>query len=92
MDASPIIRTTPELDEACARARAAGVVALDTEFVWQRTYRPRLGLVQIGTPDACWGLDCLQGLKPSALGDVWQSARTAARTIAVNDFITVTSN
>ena len=70
MDSSPIIRTTPELDEACARARAAGVVALDTEFVWQRTYRPRLGLVQIGTPDACWGLDCLQGLKPESLGDL----------------------
>ena len=70
MDASPIIRTTPELDDACARARAAGVVALDTEFVWTRTYRPRLGLVQIGTPDACWGLDCLQGLSPAALGDL----------------------
>ena len=70
MDSSPIIRTTPELDEACARARAAGVVALDTEFVWQRTYRPRLGLVQIGTPDACWGLDCLQGLKPTSLADL----------------------
>ena len=70
MDASPIIRTTPDLGDACARARVAGVMALDTEFVWTRTYRPRLGLVQIGTPDACWGLDCLQGLKPSALGDV----------------------
>ena len=70
MDASPIIRATPELDEACARARAAGVVALDTEFVWMRTYRPRLGLVQIGTPDACWGLDCLQGLDPASLGDL----------------------
>ena len=70
MDASPIIRTTPELDAACARARTAGVVALDTEFVWTRTYRPRLGLVQIGTPDACWGLDCLQGLNPTALGDL----------------------
>ena len=70
MDASPIIRTTPELDAACARARTAGVVALDTEFVWTRTYRPRLGLVQIGTPDACWGLDCLQGLNPTVLGDL----------------------
>ncbi len=68
MDSSPIIRTTPQLDEACALARAAGVVALDTEFVWQRTYRPRLGLVQIGTPDACCGLDCLQGLNPESLG------------------------
>lgn len=70
MEASPIIRNTPELDDACARAKAAGVVALDTEFVWTRTYRPRLGLVQIGTPDACWGLDCLQGLKPTSLADL----------------------
>ena len=70
MDASPIIRTTSHLDDACACARAAGLVALDTEFVWTRTYRPRLGLVQIGTPDDCWGLDCLQGLSPAALGDL----------------------
>ena len=70
MDASPIIRTTPQLDEACSLARAAGVVALDTEFVWTRTYRPHLGLVQIGTPDDCWGLDCLQGLNPRSLGDL----------------------
>ena len=68
MDASPIIRTTPALDDVCERARAAGVVALDTEFVWARTYRPRLGLVQIGTPNACWALDCLQGLSPTMLG------------------------
>ena len=69
-DSSPIIRTTPELEDVCAKAHAAGVVALDTEFVWTRTYRPRLGLVQIGTPDDCWGLDCLQGLHPAALGDL----------------------
>lgn len=40
---------TPEaLAAALADARAAGVVALDTEFVWERTYHPALGLVQIG--------------------------------------------
>ena len=70
MELPLIIRSTPELEEACARARAAGTVALDTEFVWTRTYRPRLGLVQIGTPSECWGLDCLQGLNPSALGEL----------------------
>ena len=70
MELPLIIRTTPELEEACARARAAGTVALDTEFVWTRTYRPRLGLVQIGTPSECWGLDCLQGLNPAALGEL----------------------
>ena len=70
MELPLILRTTPELEEACARARATDVVALDTEFVWTRTYRPHLGLVQIGTPRECWGLDCLQGLKPSALGEL----------------------
>jgi ribonuclease D len=70
MELPLIIRSTPELEEACARARAAGTVALDTEFVWMRTYRPRLGLVQIGTPSECWGLDCLQGLNPAALGEL----------------------
>ncbi len=70
MELPLIIRTTPELEEACSRARAAGTVALDTEFVWMRTYRPRLGLVQIGTPSECWGLDCLQGLNPAALGEL----------------------
>jgi ribonuclease D len=29
--------------------RAAGRLALDTEFVWERTYRPELGVIQIAT-------------------------------------------
>ena len=41
--------TTPEaLQEVVERARAADVVALDTEFVWERTFYPRLGVVQVG--------------------------------------------
>jgi ribonuclease D len=31
-----------------ARARQAPAVALDTEFVWERTFYPRLGVVQLG--------------------------------------------
>lgn len=33
------------------RARRAQAVAVDTEFVWERTYYPRLGLVQVGFED-----------------------------------------
>jgi len=46
-----MITTTEELQKAVEKARAAGAVGLDTEFVWNRTYYPSLGLVQIGYPD-----------------------------------------
>ena len=68
-----IIRTTPALAAACAQCRAEGLLALDTEFVWARTYLPRLGLVQFGCRDACWALDCLTGThtEPLAAGRIW---------------------
>ena len=62
-----LIRTTAELGEACGRARADGVLSLDTEFVWMRTYRPQLGIVQMGCREGCWAIDCLTGLDTSAL-------------------------
>lgn len=43
-----MIATPEALVEVVERARAADVVALDTEFVWERTYFPRLGVVQVG--------------------------------------------
>lgn len=64
---SDIIRTTAELEAACAGSRRSGVLALDTEFVWRRTYRPQLGIVQIGTGEGCWALDCMTGMDVSAL-------------------------
>jgi len=45
----PLLTTTDELEHLAAELRAAGRFALDTEFVWERTYRPALGLVQIAT-------------------------------------------
>ncbi|HLT48351.1 MAG TPA: HRDC domain-containing protein [Rubricoccaceae bacterium] len=42
-----MITTQQELAALVARARAAEAVALDTEFVWERTYYPRLGVVQL---------------------------------------------
>ena len=66
---SDIIRTTPELERACAQTGAEGILSLDTEFVWMSTYRPRLGLVQLGCRSACWGFDCLTGAHTDALRD-----------------------
>ncbi|WP_420457391.1 ribonuclease D [Rubrivirga sp.] len=45
---SSLIDTTDRLRQLCDRARALPAVALDTEFVWERSYYPGLGLVQVG--------------------------------------------
>ncbi|MGB3541809.1 ribonuclease D [Rubrivirga sp.] len=42
------MHTATALEDVCARARDLEAVALDTEFVWERTYYPALGLVQMG--------------------------------------------
>jgi len=46
-----MITTTDALAQAVQRAREAKAVGIDTEFVWDRTYYPTLGVVQIGYPD-----------------------------------------
>ena len=62
-----LIRTTAELEEACRCVRVDGVLSLDTEFVWMRTYRPQLGIVQMGGRKNCWAIDCMTGLDTAAL-------------------------
>lgn len=65
-----LIKTTAELRAACEKARVCGSLSLDTEFVWMRTYRPQLGIVQMGAEDDCWALDCLTGMDVSDLKDL----------------------
>ena len=43
-----MIDTPDALADLVARARDAEAVALDTEFVWERSYYPALGVVQVG--------------------------------------------
>ncbi len=43
-----MIDNQQQLQELITRAIASGRVAVDTEFVWERTYYPKLGLIQIG--------------------------------------------
>ena len=65
-----MIRTTAALAEVCAQAKAGGFLSVDTEFVWRSTYRPQLGIVQLGSAVDCRAVDCLTGIDPSALGDL----------------------
>jgi ribonuclease D len=43
-----MIKNSADLAEIVERAKKAGRAAIDTEFVWERTYFPQLGLIQIG--------------------------------------------
>lgn len=49
--AERVITRSDELKQLVGEIRASGRLALDTEFVWERTYRPRLGVVQVATAD-----------------------------------------
>ena len=53
------ISTVEELQSFCTRARAFDAVAVDTEFLRERTYHPRLCLVQVATPEESVAIDPL---------------------------------
>ncbi len=59
------------LAQICERARAVGVVAIDTEFVWERTYFPSLGIIQLGVnEEECWILEAATTDHLGPLGDL----------------------
>lgn len=62
----PTIISDPEaLHDLVATAQGYDRIAIDTEFVWERTYYPKLGLIQLGLPEGeCYLLDI------PALGDL----------------------
>lgn len=53
------ISTYEELAAFCARARGFAAVAIDTEFLRERTYHAKLCLVQVATPSECVVIDPL---------------------------------
>ena len=48
---SSLIAGDASLAAACERWSAAGVIGVDTEFVRERTYHPRPGLIQVADND-----------------------------------------
>ena len=51
------ITSAEELSALCERLKNCNVLALDTEFVRERTYFHRLGLIQVGGDGVCAALD-----------------------------------
>ena len=72
----PRIITDPaDLARLCDAIRAQGSVALDTEFVWEKTYHPNLATVQAALPDGtCTIVDVLAVTDLSPLGDILADA------------------
>jgi len=61
------IENETDLVTLVQRARKTDAVALDTEFVWERTYYPQLGLIQIALSDEdCYLIDplAIKNLQP----------------------------
>lgn len=57
MSDARLITTVSDLETVSEDLLRADVVAVDTEFFWERTFYPILGLVQLATPDGCWLVD-----------------------------------
>jgi len=55
----PLIESTDELAAFCARLSAAPAVMVDTEFMRDRSYWPKLCLVQLAGPDEARAVDPL---------------------------------
>jgi ribonuclease D len=77
MPATPPVATSAELLQALERLAAGDFVALDTEFMRESTYYPKLCLIQAATADYCAVID------PLALSDLeplWQFLGDRRRT------------
>ncbi|MEJ2565645.1 MAG: ribonuclease D [Gammaproteobacteria bacterium] len=59
-----LIDTTPALAELCSRLQDATWLAVDTEFLRESTYYPKLCLVQIATPELVACIDTI------SIGDI----------------------
>ena len=65
-----LITTENELKKIIAKASQAPAVALDTEFVWERTFYPILGLVQLAVKEECYMIDPVAVKDLSPLGEL----------------------
>ncbi|MBT5832981.1 MAG: ribonuclease D [Candidatus Latescibacteria bacterium] len=72
-----MINTREALIDLVQKARVAESVALDTEFVWEDTYYPRLGIIQLGWSDTdCFLIDAVAIDDLSPLGDLLSDKQT----------------
>ena len=73
MGNAELMTTAERLEWLAAEILNAEAVAADTEFFWERTFYPLLGLVQLATADGCWLVDTVSLRDIRALGPVLAS-------------------
>ena len=66
------ISTPDELSAFCERAAASRVLAVDTEFLRERTYHPRLCLLQLATADSIAAVDPIALTDLSAVAELFR--------------------
>lgn len=71
----PILTTTAALTELAIRLDAADAIALDTEFLRERTYRAELCLIQVAAPDLAACIDPLAMTDLSPLARLLSASR-----------------
>ena len=69
------IASPAELDAAVERWRSENEIAFDTEFVYERTYRPRPGLVQLAVGSEVALVDAVALADLGALGELLSAPR-----------------
>jgi len=67
MREATLVTAQGQLDTAVFRLQSAARLAIDTEFMRERTYYPQLCLVQVATDSDCFLIDPLAGLDLAAL-------------------------
>lgn len=73
----PLINTPNALETLVNRALNAPCVGIDTEFVWEQTYYPRLGIVQVGfSENDCHLIDAVTLSDLSPLGTLLSDPHT----------------
>jgi ribonuclease D len=65
-----VLADVAAVQEFAAHARSTGLLAFDTEFIGEDSFRPRICLVQVATPERVALIDPLEGVDPRAIYEV----------------------
>src|SRR5690625_6847316 len=83
--ANATLLTSPAIEEMLHKCSEAPAIGIDTEFVRERTFYPRPGLVQISNARQVWLLDAVAAESSPLLGELLDSKATTKILHSVGD-------